>query len=103
MEVLDIAPRRGGGGQLGARTQRRRRQRSCVAAWLRQHVVHLCGWRLEPRARLPLRRHAAAERSESLSQFSQAHLDKVAKRLNERPRKTLGFITPADKLLSVLQ
>lgn len=38
-----------------------------------------------------------------LSQYSQAHLDKVAKRLNERPRKTLDFTTPADRLLSVLQ
>jgi len=33
-----------------------------------------------------------------LSGHSQADLSKVAKRLNERPRKTLGFRTPADKL-----
>ena len=33
-----------------------------------------------------------------LSHSSQADLDKVALRLNQRPRKTLGFETPADKL-----
>ena len=33
-----------------------------------------------------------------LSHFSQADLDAVAQRLNQRPRKTLGFKTPAYKL-----
>ena len=33
-----------------------------------------------------------------LSAYSQADLDKVALRLNQRPRKTLGFETPASKL-----
>jgi IS30 family transposase len=33
-----------------------------------------------------------------LSGYSQAHLNKVALRLNQRPRKTLGFETPASKL-----
>jgi IS30 family transposase len=37
-----------------------------------------------------------------LSQFSQAHLNKIALRLNQRPRKTLGFETPADRLGLVL-
>ena len=32
-----------------------------------------------------------------LSVHSQAHLNKVARQLNERPRKTLGFRTPAEK------
>jgi IS30 family transposase len=32
-----------------------------------------------------------------LSLHSQMHLNKIAKRLNERPRKTLGFKTPAYK------
>ena len=32
-----------------------------------------------------------------LSQHSQAYLDKIARQLNERPRKTLQFETPADK------
>jgi IS30 family transposase len=38
-----------------------------------------------------------------LSVYSQAELDKVALRLNQRPRKTLGFRTPADKLRQALQ
>jgi len=33
-----------------------------------------------------------------LSTFSQADLDEIALRLNQRPRKTLGFQTPADRL-----
>jgi IS30 family transposase len=33
-----------------------------------------------------------------ISGYSQAYLDKIALRLNQRPRKTLGFKTPADKL-----
>lgn len=33
-----------------------------------------------------------------LSVHSQAHLNKIAKRLNQRPRKTLDFDTPANKL-----
>ena len=38
-----------------------------------------------------------------LAQFSQAHLNKIALRLNQRPRKTLGFECPADRLNAVLQ
>jgi len=34
----------------------------------------------------------------NLSGYSQADLDKVALQLNQRPRKTLGFETPAGKL-----
>jgi IS30 family transposase len=34
----------------------------------------------------------------NLSVYSQSELDKVALRLNQRPRKTLGFETPASKL-----
>ena len=37
-----------------------------------------------------------------LSRFSQEQLDAVALQLNQRPRKTLGFSTPADKLDGVL-
>jgi IS30 family transposase len=33
-----------------------------------------------------------------LSAYSQAHLDRVALKLNQRPRETLGFRTPADTL-----
>jgi len=39
----------------------------------------------------------------SLSGYSQSDLNKIALRLNQRPRKTLGFQTPADKLHVVLQ
>ncbi len=38
-----------------------------------------------------------------LSLHSQAALNKVALRLNQRPRKTLGFMTPADKLSEALR
>jgi IS30 family transposase len=37
-------------------------------------------------------------RRTDLSPFSQAQLDQVSLRLNQRPRKTLGFETPAGKL-----
>jgi IS30 family transposase len=33
-----------------------------------------------------------------LSSYSQSDLDQIALRLNQRPRKTLGFQTPADRL-----
>jgi len=38
-----------------------------------------------------------------LSRHPQSHLDKVARELNERPRETLGFRTPAAKLAEALQ
>jgi IS30 family transposase len=41
-------------------------------------------------------------RGTDLSRFSQAYLNKIALRLNQRPRKTLGFETPADRLRAVL-
>lgn len=37
-------------------------------------------------------------RGTDISGYSQAYLDKIALRLNQRPRKTLGFKTPADTL-----
>src|SRR5271169_5773561 len=37
-------------------------------------------------------------RGTDLAPYSQAQLDQVALRLNQRPRKTLGFHTPASKL-----
>jgi IS30 family transposase len=33
-----------------------------------------------------------------LSCYSQSDLDEIAPRLNQRPRKTLGFQTPEDRL-----
>ena len=38
-----------------------------------------------------------------LSGHTQAHLTKVALELNQRPRKTLGFLAPADKLDELLR
>ncbi len=38
----------------------------------------------------------------NLSAYSQSYLNKIALRLNQRPRKTLGFETPADRLRAVL-
>jgi IS30 family transposase len=38
-----------------------------------------------------------------LSGHSQAHLNRIARRLNQRPRKTLGFRTPADTLAAALR
>jgi IS30 family transposase len=37
-------------------------------------------------------------KKQDLSCFSQSDLDEIALRLNQRPRKTLGFQTPADRL-----
>ena len=42
-------------------------------------------------------------RGTDLSAHSQATLNKVALRLNQRPRQTLGFITPAEKLDQALR
>src|SRR5271167_2338874 len=42
-------------------------------------------------------------RGTDLSRFSQDYLNRIARRLNQRPRKTLGFETPADRLQAVLQ
>ena len=41
-------------------------------------------------------------RRTDLSRFSQAYLNRIALRLNQRPRKTLGFDSPADRLQAVL-
>ena len=41
-------------------------------------------------------------RGTDLSVYSQMHLNRIALRLNQRPRKTLGFETPAARLQAVL-
>ena len=41
-------------------------------------------------------------RGTNFARISQAYLNAIALRLNQRPRKTLGFETPADKLQAVL-
>jgi IS30 family transposase len=38
-----------------------------------------------------------------LAVYSQEELDAIALKLNTRPRKTLGFVTPAAKLEEVLR
>jgi len=38
----------------------------------------------------------------SLAGIGQERLDEVAEKLNRRPRKTLGFATPADKLAELI-
>jgi IS30 family transposase len=42
-------------------------------------------------------------KGKDLSVYSQAYLNKIALRLNQRPRKTLGYECPADRLRTVLQ
>jgi transposase, IS30 family len=42
-------------------------------------------------------------KGKDLSVYSQAYLNKIALRLNQRPRKTLGYECPADRLRAVLQ
>ena len=41
-------------------------------------------------------------RKTDLSVYDQAHLDAIATRLNARPRKTLAYETPADKLAAIV-
>jgi IS30 family transposase len=41
-------------------------------------------------------------KGKDLSTYSQAYLNKIALRLNQRPRETLGFECPADRLRAVL-
>ena len=41
-------------------------------------------------------------RGTNFSRVSQSYLNAIALRLNQRPRKTLGFETPADRLQAVL-
>ena len=37
-----------------------------------------------------------------LSTYTQTQLDAIARRLNTRPRMTLGYRTPADKLAEIV-
>jgi IS30 family transposase len=39
----------------------------------------------------------------SMADFSQDDLDAIATKLNRRPRQTLGFLTPSQKLAEVLR
>lgn len=51
-------------------------------------------WQGELRQYLP--------RGTDLSRLQQSQLDRIARRLNMRPRKTLGYHTPADKLAAIV-
>ena len=42
-------------------------------------------------------------KGEDVARYSQAQLNRVARELNERPRKTLGFRTPAATLAEALR
>jgi len=42
-------------------------------------------------------------KGEDVSHYTQAQLNRIARELNERPRKTLGFRTPADTLSAALR
>ena len=42
-------------------------------------------------------------KGQPMGQFSQSDLDRIADRLNTRPRKTLDFETPADRLAALLR
>lgn len=42
-------------------------------------------------------------KGKSLAGITQAQLDEVAAKLNRRPRKTLGFMTPAEKLAELIE
>jgi IS30 family transposase len=41
-------------------------------------------------------------RGTDLSRYQQPQLDAIAHRLNTRPRKTLGYRTPADRLAKIV-
>ena len=41
-------------------------------------------------------------KGKSLARVTQAELDEVARKLNGRPRQTLGFRTPAEKLTELI-
>ena len=41
-------------------------------------------------------------KGKNLAGLSQADLDEVARKLNDRPRQTLGFRTPAEKLTALI-
>jgi IS30 family transposase len=42
-------------------------------------------------------------KNQSVAHYTQAQLDAVAKKLNQRPRETLGFASPAEKLNELLR
>src|ERR1700680_1369842 len=54
--------------------------------------------RRRSRLALTLAEREDISRGTDLSVYSQAQLDQVSLRLNQRPRKTLGFQTPASRL-----
>jgi len=71
------------------------RTRQRMDAEARKHGVGV-RWRVHENTNGLLRQYFP--RRTDLSGYTQAELDPVALRLNQRPRKTLGFQTPASKL-----
>lgn len=49
-----------------------------------------------------LRRRGPFPKGTDLSIHSQAGLNRVARQLNERPRETLGWMTPLEKMREVV-
>jgi hypothetical protein len=54
------------------------------------------------RTRTPTASFASTSQGDRASPGSQEQLDEVADKLNRRPRKTLGFRTPAEKLAELI-
>src|SRR5258707_10723451 len=85
---LDLGPRQGARGPSTVHVSDQHRclllrsAKSMAARFQREHQ-----WSAE----------TVFPKGADLSVYSQAHLNKVARQLNERPRKTLGFETPAEK------
>jgi len=64
---------------------------------MRSPPPKLARWGERVRACGPSQVHAVLSEGTDLSVHSQAHLNKVARQLNERPRETLQFETPAER------
>src|SRR5262249_6578197 len=74
------------------------------ATALRRKAVFGCPHRALLKRESSARQGITSDSSDSRTSRigSQAYLNRIALRLNQRPRKTLGFETPADRLRAVL-
>jgi IS30 family transposase len=73
----------------------------CAGLFLRS-AKSLAPWRRGTYENTNLLLRQYFPRGTDLSVYSQAQLDRVALRLNQRPRQTLGFQTPASKLHAIV-